>query len=156
VGAKQYHQEPSQLCPRHRPKDCSAYHVLTSSVTCSLKKTRGNVVPERGGCLLMSTSINPYKTLYLSILFPRARSDKIFSLLWRFPYMYCPYCVIQFGPGGGLQIRLGGSSHSSRKCDVTDSTSVTTSCNLVVLQLILALWFIIAGVITVYIITQNN
>lgn len=62
---------------------------------------------------------------------------------------YCPYCVIQFGPVGGLQIS-GGSSDSSQKCDVTDSTSVTTSCHLV-FQLILALWLILAGVITVYI-----
>lgn len=34
VGAKQYHQEHSQPCPRHRPNDCSAYHVVTLSVTC--------------------------------------------------------------------------------------------------------------------------
>lgn len=64
--------------------------------TCSLKKTHGNVELERGGCLLVyvSSSINLYFTLF--ILFPCARTDKIFSLLWRFPYMYCPYCVIQF------------------------------------------------------------
>lgn len=105
VGAKQYHQEPSQLCPRHRPQNCSAQNILTLSVTCSLKKTHGNVEPERGGCLLVSSSINLYFTLF--ILFPCARTDKIFSLLWRFPYMYCPYYVIQLRNTGNTCMEEG-------------------------------------------------